>query len=183
MAGWDVYYEAVCQGEKDCGAWGAVIVAPDGSQARKAEFTGEFGSVNTTAIIAATEALCLIPEYQFINLYSTNSYTINSISKSLDGWVQRGWRTKTGSVEHKKLWIAFNDVYKPRNIKLHMIKDIQKSPNSQMAHNLAVDKLADNIRDPVDILVALLVKNLKRYDPNNAVVNAAELYLKSKNDL
>jgi ribonuclease HI len=178
---WNVYYESVCHGENSNCAWGAVIISPDGVQSSKAEFIGEFGSSDTAAIIAATEALKLVPEYQFVNLYSADRYTINAISKNLSGWIQRGWRTKTGPVEHKKVWLAFNDAYKPRNVKLYLEKDITKSPNSQMAKQMALDKVMLNIVDPVDILVSLLVKNLKRYEPDSVVVSAAECYLESKN--
>lgn len=177
---WDVYCESVCRGENSYCAWGAVIQSPDGQQQIQSGFIGDFGTSETAAVIAATEALKFVPEYQYANLYSSDHYTIDSIEKSLGGWIQRGWRTKTGPVAHKKLWIAFNDVYKPRNIKLHMVRDIQKSQNSQTAQKTAEDKLIEYTEDPVDSLIALLVKNLKRYESNSVIVNAAELYLQSK---
>jgi ribonuclease HI len=93
-----IYTDGACTGNPGPGGWGVVVYFSDGS-------THEMGDAypQTTnnrmemqAAIAALEFLQESGQSQPITLYSDSEYLINSVTKWVKGWKNKGWKKSDG---------------------------------------------------------------------------------------
>ncbi|MBD2208505.1 ribonuclease HI [Calothrix sp. FACHB-156] len=93
-----IYTDGACTGNPGPGGWGVVVYFSDGS-------IHELGGASThttnnkmemQAAIAGLQFLQTSGQTQSITLYTDSEYLINSVTKWIKGWKQRGWKKADG---------------------------------------------------------------------------------------
>ena len=79
-----------------------------------------------------------------IKLYSDSSYVVKAINEWLVGWIKKGWRTTSGPVANKDLWLEYLE-----HSKNHKIEAIWVKAHNGHEMNERVDKLAVEQRNLV----------------------------------
>jgi ribonuclease HI len=62
-------------------------------------------------LLAAAYALTQLPRCDHVSIYSDSQYVVNGWGW-LDGWIARGWRTRTGAVANQRHWQRLIDATK-----------------------------------------------------------------------
>jgi ribonuclease HI len=93
-----IYTDGACTGNPGPGGWGVVVYFSDGS----VHEMGDASSYTTNnkmemqAAIAALEFLHTSGQKQPITLYTDSEYLINSVTKWIKGWKNKGWKKADG---------------------------------------------------------------------------------------
>lgn len=102
-----LYTDGACSGNPGPGGWGAVICFADG---KCHELGG--GDPQTTnnrmemqAAVAALEFFANSGQTEPVTVYTDSEYVKNGITKWIQGWKNKGWKTSTGKdVVNQDLW-------------------------------------------------------------------------------
>ena len=94
-----------CLGPKGPGGWAALV--HNGRERKVLQGRAEQTTSNVLFLQAATAGLREIASPCTVAIYAPSMYLIQGASEWVHGWVQRGWRTKSGSpVKNRALWEA-----------------------------------------------------------------------------
>ena len=93
-----IYTDGACTGNPGPGGWGVVIYYSDGSIHEMGDGSGQTTNnrMEMQAAIAALQFLQSSGQKEPITLYSDSEYLINSVTKWVKGWKNRGWKKKDG---------------------------------------------------------------------------------------
>ena len=93
-----IYTDGACTGNPGPGGWGVVIYYSDGSIYEMGDASGQTTNnrMEMQAAIAALQFLQSSGQKEPITLYSDSEYLINSVTKWVKGWKNRGWKKKDG---------------------------------------------------------------------------------------
>ncbi|MCC3406620.1 MAG: ribonuclease HI [Microcoleus sp. PH2017_10_PVI_O_A] len=102
-----LYTDGACSGNPGPGGWGAVVCFADG---KCHELGG--GDPQTTnnrmemqAAVAALEFFANSGQTEPVTVYTDSEYVKNGITKWIQGWKNKGWKTSTGKdVVNQDLW-------------------------------------------------------------------------------
>ncbi|MEG4146543.1 ribonuclease HI [Microcoleus sp. Pol12B5] len=102
-----LYTDGACSGNPGPGGWGAVVCFADGNCH---ELGG--GDPQTTnnrmemqAAVAALEFFASSGQTEPVTVYTDSEYVKNGITKWIQGWKNKGWKTSTGKdVVNQDLW-------------------------------------------------------------------------------
>lgn len=102
-----LYTDGACSGNPGPGGWGAVVCFADGNCH---ELGG--GDPQTTnnrmemqAAVAALEFFARSGQSEPVTVYTDSEYVKNGITKWIQGWKNKGWKTSTGKeVVNQDLW-------------------------------------------------------------------------------
>ncbi|MEG4108437.1 ribonuclease HI [Microcoleus sp. S13_C5] len=102
-----LYTDGACSGNPGPGGWGAVVCFADGNCH---ELGG--GAPQTTnnrmemqAAVAALEFFANSGQTEPVTVYTDSEYVKNGITKWIQGWKNKGWKTSTGKdVVNQDLW-------------------------------------------------------------------------------
>ena len=85
------------------GGWAALIRDAKGERVLSGRHNA--ATANHLDILAATEALLALPEGVHVQVYTASDYLCNGITRWVDGWIKRNWRTKDQRpVKHQEVW-------------------------------------------------------------------------------
>lgn len=102
-----IYTDGACSGNPGPGGWG-VVVCFEGDQCHElggADSQTTNNRMEMQAAIAALEFLTEAGQTQPITLYTDSEYLKNGITKWINGWKKKGWKTSTGApVLNQELW-------------------------------------------------------------------------------
>lgn len=107
-----VWTDGACKGNPGAGGYGIFIIHPCGKQER---FCG--GMINTTnneqELLAVLKSLtyltCADRPKAKIEILTDSSYVLNGIVQWMPNWINKGWRTASGSpVKNVSLWQAIS---------------------------------------------------------------------------
>ena len=105
----DIYIDGACSGNPGVGGWGVY-----GIQSQHTfELSG--GALNTTnnrmEMMAAIEALKIIPGHMALTLYTDSIYLRDGITKWIDNWKKNHWKTTSKTaVKNQDLWMLLDEV-------------------------------------------------------------------------
>ncbi len=97
------------------GVWAALIRLADDEEI----LVGREDGVSSSALelMAAIEALTLLPEQIHVSLYTYSDYLRQGAAKWLPAWQRRGWKTRDGSpVKNRELWEQLDEEIRIRRI-------------------------------------------------------------------
>ena len=99
----EVFTDGACRGNPGPGGWGAVLRH---QQREKELFGGERATTNNRMeLTAAIRALEALTERCRVEITTDSVYVKDGITKWLDGWRARGWRTaKNKPAKNQDLW-------------------------------------------------------------------------------
>lgn len=130
-----------CYFEKDQrqNAWGAVVVKDGEAQ----PMTGIIGgnSDNHARLLGAIMLLQSLDKSVPVDIFTDSEYIQKGISQWVDGWIKKGWKTKSGTpVRYRELWQRLHQLNTERTIYWHYAP--AKYELITLAKKIAKDQLA-----------------------------------------
>ncbi|KAJ3141447.1 Ribonuclease H1 [Physocladia obscura] len=140
----DVYTDGACGGNGKAGARGGIGVFFGNGDARNISqsLPGPAQTNNRAELLAAIMALRAAPANVFVNLYTDSCYVLDGITKWIQGWKKRNWRSASGSqVLNQDLWKDLDVEYIRRGSSRGVNFIYVKAHNGQFGNEQA-DRLA-----------------------------------------
>jgi len=127
------------------GGWASIIIYPND---KVIELAGGYISAtnNQMELMGILEGLWYIREHENIHqvaveIISDSEYCVNGFNEWLRKWKVNNWKSKTGPVRNKPLWVAIDEATKDMNIKFSWCRG-----HNGTEHNERADKLAGEQR-------------------------------------
>lgn len=137
----EIYTDGACSGNPGPGGWGVLMLYGDNEK----ELTGgDFETTNNRMeLMAAIEALNALKRPCTINLHTDSTYVKDGITKWIDGWKAKGWRTAAKKpVKNEDLWKALDAATKRHTINWKWVKGHAGDPGNERADALANQGMA-----------------------------------------
>jgi ribonuclease HI len=116
----DIYTDGGCEPNPGTGGWAAVLVY-NGTE--KEISGGESESTNNRMeMTAAIEALKTLKRPCEVRLHTDSQYLKNGITQWMKNWKRNGWRTRTGPVKNKELWLALDEQVSRHQVEWHWVR-------------------------------------------------------------
>ena len=136
-----IYTDGACSGNPGPGGWGALLTWND----HEKELTG--GAFETTnnrmELTAAIMALNAIKRPCTIDLYTDSTYVRDGITKLLENWKAKGWKTAAKKpVKNDDLWQALDDAQARHSVSWHWVKGHAGHDGNERADELARQGMA-----------------------------------------
>ena len=135
--------------ETDPGAWGYLIVLPDGQKfdGTDGEFQATNNKMEMTAFLESLRKLEELGLQEQAVLYSLDSqYVLNGVQHWMAGWKAKGWRKAKGEIANLDLWKAIDaEVAKFSNLHYKWVKG-----HDVNAGNIYVDHLLNRTMDKME---------------------------------
>lgn len=133
----NIFTDGACSGNPGAGGWGAVIRYRDG---REEEIYGSEAHTtnNRMELSAAIHALRYLQTPSRVSLLTDSRYVQDGISKWLDAWKRKNWRTASGApVKNRDLWEDLEDL-----TRWHRVEWLWVAGHSGHVENERADTLA-----------------------------------------
>ena len=133
-----IFTDGACSGNPGPGGWGALLRYGD---IEKELSGGELETTNNRMeMMAAIKALESLKRPTQVELYTDSVYVRDGITKWIQGWKARGWKTANKKpVKNIDLWQRLEDAMGSHSIDWHWVKG-----HAGYADNELVDELARN---------------------------------------
>jgi ribonuclease HI len=134
-----VYTDGACSGNPGPGGWGAVLYFNDGTvqELGGAQANTTNNRMELQGAIAALEAYEQSGQTQAITLNTDSEYVRNGITKWVEGWKKKGWKTSAGKpVLNQDLWEEL-DALKSSKITWQYVKAHAGDPGNERADTIA----------------------------------------------
>ena len=102
-----LYTDGACSGNPGPGGWGSVVCYADGNchELGGADPQTTNNRMEMQAAVAALEFFANSGQTEPVTLYTDSEYVKNGITKWIQGWKNKGWKTSTGKeVVNQDLW-------------------------------------------------------------------------------
>jgi ribonuclease HI len=102
-----LYTDGACSGNPGPGGWGAVVCFADGNchELGGADPQTTNNRMEMQAAVAALEFFANSGQTEPVTLYTDSEYVKNGITKWIQGWKNKGWKTSAGKdVVNQDLW-------------------------------------------------------------------------------
>jgi ribonuclease HI len=132
----EVFTDGACRGNPGPGGWGVLLRIDD----QESSLWG--GEVNTTnnrmELTAAIKALEAFKDEVTISLTTDSTYVKDGISKWLDNWKLKNWRTASKApVKNKDLWVRLDELNEKHKVSWHWVKAHAGHRENEIADMLA----------------------------------------------
>ena len=132
----DIFTDGACSGNPGPGGWGAVLH----SQTHRKEIFG--GVLETTnnrmELTAAIEGLSALKYPSHVRLHTDSLYLRDGVTKWMDAWKARGWKTAAKKpVKNKDLWLQLDAAIARHHIEWFWVKGHAGHPDNEQADLLA----------------------------------------------
>jgi len=173
-----IYSDGACQSNPGPGGWGAIILYPDKSPLKinGGEKNTTNNQMELTAVIKALESLEKSQDH--IILYTDSKYVKEGVTKWLDKWKQKNWKTSLNTpVKNQSLWQSLDSCAKNLDIQWKWVKGHAGNQWNEIADQLAReavpnvkiqaelkggDKLPIDDPDAIHIFVAISFSSKKK---------------------
>lgn len=145
MMKWVTYTDGACApSNPGPAAWGAIVLAPDGSEAvAEGGFIGP-GTNQIAEITAAIEGLTRTPEGASVELVSDSQYVLKGLSEWRAGWERKGWRNSKGEpVANLALWKRLFALADKRQVTVRWVRGHNGDTHNERADRLANEALRE----------------------------------------
>lgn len=131
-----IYTDGACSGNPGAGGWGAILVYGD---KEKELFGGEDDTTNNRMeLMAAIEGLRALKGPCKVDLYTDSTYVKDGITKWVEGWQVRGWKTAAKKpVKNVDLWQILLEVSRPHEICWHWVRGHSGHDYNERADEIA----------------------------------------------
>lgn len=139
----EIYTDGACRGNPGPGGWGVLLIS---GNRRKTMHGGSPETTNNRMeLTAVIEALNALKGKQQVVLHSDSKYVLDGISRWIDGWKNRGWKTAAKKpVKNQDLWQALDQARERHVINWKWVKGHAGDPGNEEADalaNLGIDEL------------------------------------------
>ena len=131
-----IYTDGACSGNPGPGGWGAVLLY---NGERKEICGGEIDTTNNRMELEATiQALQALKRLSTVALFTDSRYITDGITKWIDGWKARGWRTAGKKpVKNMDLWQLLDAQTSNHDVTWHWVKGHDGNRENERADMLA----------------------------------------------
>ncbi|MEG4330007.1 ribonuclease HI [Microcoleus sp. herbarium5] len=137
------YTDGACSGNPGPGGWGAVVCFADGNchELGGADPQTTNNRMEMQAAVAALEFFANSGQTEPVTVYTDSEYVKNGITKWIQGWKNKGWKTSTGKdVVNQDLWHLL-DKLNSRQIKWEHVRghsgDFYNDRCDEIAHSFS----------------------------------------------
>lgn len=132
----EIFTDGACSGNPGPGGWGALLRC-NGQEKELSGYEAETTN-NRMELMAAIMALESLKRPTQVKLYTDSNYLKDGVTKWLQGWKNRGWKTADKQpVKNKDLWERLDTARTPHNIDYIWVRG-----HNGHAENERVDALA-----------------------------------------
>ena len=139
-----IYTDGACKGNPGPGGWGALLQYNQ----HKKEING-FSLETTNNIMELTaviEALSIIKKTSDITIITDSNYVKDGITKWIDNWKNKGWKTANKKpVKNKELWEKLDSLRNNHNIIWEWVRGHTGNPGNEKADELANQAITNNL--------------------------------------
>lgn len=133
----EIYTDGACRPNPGPGGWGAVLRYG----AHERELSGGEAGVTTNnrmELTATIRALETLTRRSVVHLHTDSTYVRNGITRWMDGWKRRGWRTGTDQpVKNEDLWRALEAAAARHDVEWFWVRGHAGHPENERADELA----------------------------------------------
>lgn len=138
-----IYTDGACSGNPGPGGWGAIL----SWRGEEREICG--GEAETTnnrmELMAAIMALESMKRPMTIKLYTDSVYVRDGITRWINGWKAKGWKTASKKpVKNVDLWQRLDAALQPHEVEWIWVKGHAGNPGNERADELARQGLEQN---------------------------------------
>ena len=140
-----IWTDGACSGNPGPGGWAAIIVPPGGGEPDERSGGAPDTTNNRMELTAALEGLRALPAGSRAAIVTDSQLMINSMTKWLDGWRRKGWKTAAGKpVKNQDLLEALEaEIARHEAIRWHWVRGHETGAgNEHKALNDRADQLA-----------------------------------------
>ena len=132
----EIYTDGACRGNPGPGGWGALLIFGD---VEKEISGGEDSTTNNRMeLMAAIRALNQLKRSCKVTLHTDSKYVRDGITKWLDSWKRRGWKTAAKKpVKNRDLWEELDTATQRHSIEWLWVKGHDGDPGNERADELA----------------------------------------------
>jgi ribonuclease HI len=131
-----IYTDGGCRGNPGPGGWGAVLEY--GEHCKELKGHAEETTNNQMELRAAIEALKSLTRGCDVELHTDSVYVKDGITKWLENWKVKNWRTANRKpVKNKALWQALDEQNQRHNVDWRWVKGHAGVPGNERADELA----------------------------------------------
>ncbi len=132
----EIYTDGACSGNPGPGGWGAVMRWGD---LEKELSGGERETTNNRMeMMAAIRTLESLQRAVAVDLYTDSTYVRDGITKWLEGWKAKGWKTAAKKpVKNQDLWQRLDKATQGHDIRWHWVRGHSGHPENERADELA----------------------------------------------
>jgi ribonuclease HI len=132
----EIFTDGACSGNPGPGGWGAIL-RYKGTE--KELFGGEGDTTNNRMeMMAAIKALESLKRGCMVKLYTDSVYLKDGLTKWMEAWKARGWRTADKKpVKNKDLWETLDVLMQAHNVEMIWIKGHAGHAENERADALA----------------------------------------------
>ena len=131
-----IYTDGACSGNPGPGGWGAVLMF--GKHERELSGSDSETTNNRMELMAAIEALEALTKPCHVTLYTDSKYVMDGITKWLEGWKTKNWKTANKKpVKNKELWERLDTAIARHQIDWQWVKGHDGNPGNERADQLA----------------------------------------------
>ncbi len=131
-----IHTDGACSGNPGPGGWGALLQW----NGNERELCGgeDHTTNNRMEVQAAIEALKALKQPCRADLYTDSTYVRDGITKWLDGWKARGWKTAAKKpVKNADLWVILEEAAARHDVTWHWVKGHAGHDGNERADELA----------------------------------------------
>ena len=135
-----IWTDGACSGNPGPGGWGAVLRY---GEVEKELSGGERDTTNNRMeLMAAIEALKALSRPCAVELTTDSSYVKDGITKWIDGWKAKGWKTASNQpVKNQDLWKALDAEVDKHDVTWHWVKGHSGHPENERCDALATGQI------------------------------------------
>jgi ribonuclease HI len=133
----EIYTDGACRPNPGPGGWGVVLRY--GAHERELS-GGEAGTTtnNRMELTATIRALETLTRRSVVHLHTDSTYVRNGITRWMDGWKRRGWRTGADQpVKNEDLWRALDAAAARHDVEWFWVRGHAGHPENERADKLA----------------------------------------------
>lgn len=132
----DIYTDGACSGNPGPGGWGAVL-RYNGVE-RELAGGEDMTTNNRMELMAVIESLRVLNRACPITIHTDSKYVMDGITKWLEGWKAKGWKTAAKKpVKNRDLWEALDDELARHKVIWKWVKGHSNHPENDRADALA----------------------------------------------
>jgi ribonuclease HI len=134
----EIFTDGSCKGNPGPGGWGALLRM--GSHEKELSGGDPDTTNNRMEMTAIVRAMNALIEPCEIDLYSDSKYVLDGMTKWIDGWKRRGWKTASKKpVRNEDLWHELIDAAEHHSVNWHWVKGHNGHPENERVDQLASD--------------------------------------------
>jgi len=136
MAKVEIFTDGGCRGNPGPGGWGALMRY--GKHEKEIYGYDKETTNNRMELMAAIRALEVLNRPSEVSLTTDSNYVRQGITKWLEGWKKRGWKTAAKKpVKNKDLWQRLDEAVARHNVEWHWVKGHSGHEGNERADELA----------------------------------------------